>query len=324
MATGIIALFDDIAAIAKAAATSLDDIAAQAAQAGTKAAGIVIDDTAVTPRYVVGLAPSRELPIIYRIALGSLKNKLVILLPLMIAMSMWAPWALTPLLMVGGVYLAYEGAEKLFAVFFPHAAHEHEVHVHTPPTDAKEFEMDKVAAAVRTDFILSAEIMAITLAAVADKPLVNQIAVLFAVGVAITVAVYGVVGVIVKLDDIGLALSRRRPRAAKLLGRALVNTMPPLLAILAAVGTVAMLWVGGGIMTHGLASHGFHGMEHLVSEAATRASHAVGFAEDFTHWLVEAVCHGLFGIVVGLIAIPAAEYVLVPSFGAVQRLFKRR
>ena len=166
MSGGLLALFDDIAALAKVAAASIDDVAGQAAKAGTKAAGVVIDDTAVTPRYVTDFSPARELPIIGRIALGSLKNKLLILLPVALALSFLLPQAITPLLMIGGAYLCYEGAEKVYEALFPHEAHAHEAMLEPVALDAETFEEQKIASAIKTDFILSAEIMAITLAAV--------------------------------------------------------------------------------------------------------------------------------------------------------------
>ncbi|MGL4541270.1 MAG: DUF808 domain-containing protein, partial [Polymorphobacter sp.] len=258
MATGLIALLDDIATIAKVAAASLDDTAAAAAKASAKAAGVVIDDTAVTPRYVTGFSPARELPIVGKIALGSVRNKLLFLLPGALALSALAPWAITPLLMLGGAYLTYEGAEKLYEAWFPHAPEE------LAPGDSLEvdevaMETDMVSGAIRTDLILSAEIMAITLASVADRNFFERAAVLAIVGIGITVLVYGVVALIVKADDVGLALARREGRAAapgRAIGRALVTFMPGSLRVLAAVGTAAMLWVGGGIVLHGMENYG--------------------------------------------------------------------
>jgi predicted DNA repair protein MutK len=205
MSSGLIALLDDMAALAKAAAASIDDVAAQAGKAGTKAAGVVIDDAAVTPRYVAGLAPSRELPMIGRIALGSLRNKLVFLLPVALALGLFAPWAITPLLMLGGAYLCFEGAEKVVEAAVPHPAPAQELPAATPAAE----EEAKVAGAIRTDFILSAEIMAVTLASVPAEGFWVQAAVLATVGIGITLAVYGAVAVLVKLDDAGVALAAR-------------------------------------------------------------------------------------------------------------------
>jgi predicted DNA repair protein MutK len=221
MATGLIALLDDIAAIAKLAAASLDDIAAQTAKAGAKAAGVVIDDAAVTPRYVVGLSPARELAIIAKIALGSLKNKLLYLLPAGLFLGYFAPWAITPLLMIGGVYLCYEGAEKLYEAFVPHDAHDHEAAV-SGTSDPAALENQKVSGAIRTDFILSAEIMALTLANVAASNIYTQAAVLASVGILITLAVYGVVALIVKADDVGLSLAGSSLGLLRTFGRGLV------------------------------------------------------------------------------------------------------
>ena len=257
MSGGLVALLDDIAALAKLAAASIDDIAGQSAQAGIKAAGVVIDDTAVTPRYVTDVSPARELPIIGRIALGSLRNKLLILLPAALALSVLLPEAITPLLMIGGAYLCYEGAEKLYEVVFPHEAQAHEAMIETVAIDAKTVEDEKIASAIKTDFILSAEIMAITLAALPADGWLKQAIILAVVAVGITAAVYGAVALIVKADDFGLALARLSPASAvaaplRVTGRAIVLAMPHLLKALAAIGTAAMIWVGGGIILHGL------------------------------------------------------------------------
>ncbi len=208
MSIGLIALLDDVAALAKMASASLDDVAGQAAKAGAKAAGVVIDDAAVTPRYVVGFAAERELPIVGRIALGSLRNKLLFLLPGALALGAFAPWAITPLLMLGGAYLCYEGTEKVYEALFPHKAHGHEEEVAAAADSAMEDR--RVASAIKTDFILSAEIMAITLAAIPEGSFWTKAAVLAVVAVGITVAVYGAVALIVKADDAGMALAANR------------------------------------------------------------------------------------------------------------------
>jgi predicted DNA repair protein MutK len=208
MSVGLIALLDDLAAIAKVAAASLDDVASQeAAKAGVKAAGVVIDDAAVTPGYVVGFAAKRELPIVGRIAAGFLRNKLLILLPVALALSYFLPWTIVPLLMIGGTYLCYEDVEKVLEAVMPHRAHQHEAQLGTVALNAKTVEDEKVASAIKTDFILSAEIMAITLAAVPAGSFLTQALVLMLVGIGITVAVYGVVALIVKADDFGVALA---------------------------------------------------------------------------------------------------------------------
>jgi hypothetical protein len=296
MPSGLVALLDDVASITKLAAASLDDIGAAAGKAGTKAAGVVVDDAAVTPRYVTGFTPDRELPIIWKIAKGSLKNKLLFLLPAAMLLSAFAPWAITPLLMLGGAYLCYEATEKIMEAVIGHDAHVADVPVGTDPF---EMEKEKVSGAIRTDFILSAEIMAIALADVADRPLVTQGVVLAVVGLAITVAVYGVVGLIVKMDDIGLHLAQRRAAPTQALGRGLVRAMPVLMKALGIIGTAAMLWVGGGIVVHGLEEFHLDAIPHLVHGAAEAAGHAVPAAEAVVHWLVNALGAAIVGLVIG-------------------------
>ncbi|MDQ4419549.1 DUF808 domain-containing protein [Sphingobium sp. DEHP117] len=296
MSVGLIALLDDVAAMAKLAASSLDDVSAAAAKASTKAAGVVIDDAAVTPRYVTGLTPDRELPIVYRIALGSLRNKLLFLLPAALLLSALAPWALTPLLMLGGAYLCFEGAEKLIGKWLPHEAHEAEALVQ--PTDAAQVEQSTVKGAIRTDFILSAEIMAIALASVADTPLWEQGVILVVVSLLITLAVYGVVALIVKLDDIGLHLCRR-DGLTRGLGALLVNAMPPLLAGLTVVGTAAMLWVGGGIVVHGLEELGLPFPGHPIAHLAEQAGAMGGALGSVLGWFTGAALAALSGLVLG-------------------------
>ncbi len=264
MSTGLLALLDDVAAIAKVAAASLDDVAAQAMKAGAKSAGVVIDDAAVTPRYVVGFAADREIPIVKRIAAGSLKNKLLILLPVALGLSFFLPAAITPLLMIGGLYLCYEGAEKVYELIVPHKAHAHEDTVHAAAKSPQDLEEQRVKGAIRTDFILSAEIMAIALATIPDSPLSTQAVVLALVAVGITAGVYGVVALIVKADDMGVAMGRSTMGGAlgglwRGAGRVLVRVMPVFLKVLAGVGTAAMIWVGGGILVHGLEHYGLDG-----------------------------------------------------------------
>ena len=295
MAGGLVALLDDVAALTRLAAASLDDVAGAAGKAGAKAAGVVIDDTAVTPRYVTGLSPDRELPIIWKIARGSLRNKLLFLLPAALLLSAFSPWLVTPLLMAGGAYLCFEGAEKVIEVVF--AAHHEEAATET--FDAAELEATRVAGAIRTDFILSAEIMAIALADVADRPLMTQAIVLAAVAVAITAGVYGVVALIVKLDDIGLHLAGRQTGAVRAFGRGLVALMPKLLSALAAVGTAAMIWVGGGIIVHGLAKFGVAQPEHVIHGLAVAAGNAAGALQGVVEWLVTAAGSGFLGLFVG-------------------------
>lgn len=328
MSVGLMALLDDVAALAKVAAASIDDVAGQAAKAGTKAAGVVIDDTAVTPRYLTEFSPARELPVIGKIALGSLKNKLLILLPAALALSFLLPQAITPLLMLGGAYLCYEGVEKVYEALIPHGAHAHEAKLETVALDAKTFEDQKVASAIKTDFILSAEIMAITLAAVPGNSIVTQAIILAVVGIGITLAVYGVVALIVKADDFGLALARLSPasRAAaplRLTGRALVQGMPYLLSGLGTIGTAAMIWVGGGIIVHGLETFGLGWLGHALHDAGAAVARAVPFAGALVAWLVEAAGAGVVGFVIGLLAIPLTSRVLTPLWRSVKSLIRK-
>lgn len=322
------ALLDDVAALAKMAAASLDDVAAQATKAGAKAAGVVIDDTAVTPRYVTGFAAARELPIIGRIAVGSLKNKLLILLPAALVLSLFLPQAITPLLMMGGAYLCYEGAEKIYEHVFPHEAHAHEAKVETIALDAKTLEDERIASAIKTDFILSAEIMAITLATIPGDGLGRQAIILAFVGALITVAVYGVVALIVKADDAGLALARVSPASPvgaplRMIGRGLVHGMPYLLSGLGIVGTAAMIWVGGGIVLHGLEGYGLGWPSHALHDLGTAVARAAPFAGGFLAWLVEAAGAGVAGFGIGLLAIPLTSMVLSPLWRQVKSLTRQ-
>lgn len=300
MSTGLVALLDDIAVIAKAAAASLDDVSAAAAKAGTKAAGVVIDDAAVTPSYVTDFTPDRELPIVRAIALGSLRNKLLFLLPAALLLSQFAGWAVTPLLMLGGLFLCYEGAEKVLEKL---GGAKHGETLEDPIADVAEFEAARISGAIRTDFILSAEIMAIALAQVTDQPLLNRAIILALVGVAITVAVYGAVALIVKMDDIGLHLAQRPSALAQRIGRGLLHAMPRLLAALAGIGTVAMLWVGGGIILHGAHELGLHGpsdLAHAIQHAVEAASGALG---GVLGWLSYAGLSALVGLGLGWIVV---------------------
>ncbi len=316
MSMGLIALLDDVAGLAKVAAASVDDVLGHAAKAGSKSAGVVIDDAAVTPRYVVGLDPSRELPIVAKIAAGSLRNKLVILLPAALALGYLAPWAITPLLMLGGLFLCYEGAEKVVEAIAPDAAHAHEDKVAGDVTP-EALERRKVRSAIRTDLILSAEIMAIALAAIPDTGIVQQGIILALVGVGITGLVYGAVALIVKADDFGLALARDgRTGFGRAAGRGLVKAMPGLLKTLSVVGTAAMIWVGGGILIHGLAVLGWHGPEHIVEAMGDTLSAQAGLL----HWLGVAAGSGVVGLAVGAALIPVVERAVAPVVRAVARL----
>lgn len=298
MPTGLVALLDDISVIARAAASSLDDVGVAAAKAGSKAAGVVIDDAAVTPSYVTNFTPDRELPVILRIARGSLFNKLIILLPAALALSALLPSAITPLLMLGGLFLCFEGAEKLIEKLGAEKIGET---LEDQPTDVIAFENERVSGAIRTDLILSAEIMAIALAEVSTEGLLQQGIILAVVGIAITVAVYGTVGLIVKMDDIGLHLSTKSSAIAKATGRGLLRAMPILLVLLATVGTAAMLWVGGGIILHGLEELGVHGPADLAHAAQHAVEAATGPLGGVLGWLTYAVLSALVGVVLGAI-----------------------
>lgn len=295
MASGLAALLDDIAGIAKIAAASLDDVTSAAAKAGSKAVGVVVDDAAVTPGYAVGFTPDRELPIVWKIAVGSLRNKLLILLPAALVLSAVAPGAVTPLLMLGGAYLCFEAAEKIIESF---AGHDDASEPATLALSSAELEAKKVSGAIRTDLILSAEIMAIALADVAERPFEVQAGALILVGLLLTVVVYGVVGLIVKMDDIGLHLARRGTSLRRALGRALVRAMPPTLRGLTVVGTAAMLWVGGGIIVHGLAHFHLRTIPDLLEAVARRAA-ALPAIGAVTGWIAFAAGAALLGLLVG-------------------------
>ncbi len=304
--SGILALLDDIAAIAKLASTQLDDIAAQAAKAGGKTAGVIIDDAAVTPKYVTGLPAARELPIIWKIARGSFFNKFVILLPALLALQAFAPWVITPLLLIGGSYLCFEGAEKIW-----HALTNH----HDPgpqraeKLSAAHLEEKRVAGAIKTDFILSAEIMTITLAAIDVDTFWMKAVVLAVVALLITVIVYGAVALIVKMDDFGLKLSQvGRFSITRAFGRNLVAAMPTILMVISTIGTAAMLWVGGSIMVHGLSDLGWSWPYETIKQAGYLASG--GGALGLVQWAVVALIDGIIGLAWGLILIPVVQATL--------------
>ena len=300
MPSGLIALLDDVAVIARAAAASFDDVAAAASKAGSKAAGVVIDDAAVTPRYVGGLTPDRELPIIFKITLGSLRNKLLFLLPAALILSAFLPWAITPLLMVGGAYLAFEATEKIIEVI----TGDHHGETELAQCDsAAELEARQVKGAVRTDFILSAEIMAIALASLDSLDMTTQAAALAVVAVAITFGVYGFVALIVKLDDIGLHLAQRRLAVTRAIGRGLVHGVPKLLRALSAIGTAAMLWVGGGILLHGMEEIGLHHLPQTVHEVADGLAGQMGNAAPLVAWIANAAASAIVGGAVGLVLV---------------------
>lgn len=300
MPSGLFALLDDVATITKLAAASLDDVAAAAGKAGAKAAGVVIDDTAVTPRYVTGFTPQRELPIIWRIAKGSLKNKLLFILPAALLLSAFLPWAITPLLMIGGAYLCFEGAEKLIEAIHDRTDGDAEtLEEEVAEMSAADHEAMMIGGAIRTDFILSAEIMAIALAEVAAQKIAMQGVILALVAIAITVGVYGVVGLIVKMDDIGLNLAQRGNGGVRAIGRGLVSAMPGLLSGLSGIGTAAMIWVGGGIIIHGIEVFGFTTLPHALHHAAEVAGASVPFGSGLIEWLVGAIGSGIVGVILG-------------------------
>ena len=300
MAGGLVALLDDVAALVKLAAASVDDVGAAATKASIKATGVVVDDTAVTPRYVQGLEPERELPIIRKIAVGSLRNKLLIILPVIMVLSQFVPWLLTPILMVGGAYLAYEGAEKVWELVSGH----HEEQAEAGEVDEKAV----VAGAIRTDFILSAEIMVIALNEVDTEPFLSRLIILVIVALLITALVYGVVGLIVKMDDVGLALAQRESGASQRVGRGLVKGMPRLLSLLSSVGIAAMLWVGGHILLVGVDELGWHwlyGQVHHLEEAVGGVAGIGGVLA----WLVNTLASALIGLVVGAVVVAVLHVV---------------
>ncbi len=309
MSVGLIALLDDVAALAKVAAASLDDAAGQAVQAGAKAAGVVIDDTAVTPNYVMGFSAKRELPIVGKIALGSVRNKLLYLLPAAVLLSAVAPWGITPLLMLGGAYLCFEGAEKVWGMLRPHGG---DAQAKTQG-GGRSLEDRKVQSAIQTDLILSAEIIAVTLGAVAEKPIWEQALVMAIVGLGLTGLVYGVVAMIVKADDVGVWLARRQAAPIRAVGRGVVRAMPVVLRGLSLIGTAAMIWVGGGIVVHGLEAFGVTAPAHWLEGASEWAAAAVPApVGGVAGWLAGAAVSGVLGLALGAVLVPLAEYVIAP------------
>ncbi|WP_066912058.1 DUF808 domain-containing protein [Millisia brevis] len=295
MSGGLFALLDDVSVLARAAAASIDDVGAAAGRASAKAAGVIVDDAAVTPRYVQGLAASRELPIIRRIAVGSLRNKLVFILPVALLLSQFVPWLLTPILMVGGAYLCYEGAEKILGHFLGHGEAKAQ-------SDKPADEDSIVSSAVRTDFILSAEIMVIALNEVAGEGLLSRAIILAVVAVAITALVYGAVALIVKMDDIGLGLAQRESTFAKRVGGLLVAAMPKVLTTLSVVGVIAMLWVGGHILLVGMDELGFHPLYAFVHHLEELV-HGVAGVGGALAWLINTACSAVLGLIVGSILV---------------------
>jgi predicted DNA repair protein MutK len=310
LSAGLAALLDDVAVLARAAAASVDDVGVAAAKAGAKAAGVVIDDAAVTPQYVRGLAAEREIPIVRKIALGSLRNKFLIILPVILLLSQFLPGLLTPLLMLGGAYLCYEGAEKVWERIAHHDTH--------GQTEQQPEEKVLIAGAIRTDLILSAEIMVISLNEVASETFWSRLIILSVVAVIMTVLVYGAVGFIVKMDDIGLRLAERPSKGAARFGRGLVKAMPKVLTALSVVGTAAMLWVGGHILLVGMDELGVHFLYEFVHHVEEDAHHATGAVGGVVGWLVNTIFSAIFGLIVGgiIVAILAVTLHRNKSHGA--------
>jgi predicted DNA repair protein MutK len=312
MSGGIFALLDDVATLAKLAAASVDDVGAAAGRASAKAAGVVVDDTAVTPQYVHSVAAERELPMIKKIAVGSMRNKLLVILPAALLLSQFLPWLLTPLLMVGGTYLCYEGAEKIWEKL---SGHGRKADPEELAAEGADHEQQMVSGAIRTDLVLSTEIMVIALNEVAAQPFLARAVILVVVAIALTVLVYGVVGLIVKMDDIGLSLTGRKGRGVQLFGHALVSGMPRLLAVISVVGTAAMLWVGGHILLVGVGEVGWpapYEFVHHLEEQVHHAIHGIGAALG---WLVNTAASAVVGLVVGAVVV-AAMHVLPVGHGA--------
>ena len=327
MAGGLFALLDDVAALARIAAASVDDVGAAAARASAKAAGVVVDDTAVTPQYLHGSAAERELPIIKKIAIGSLRNKLLFILPAAVLLGQFLPWLLPVILIFGGGFLAYEGAHKVHERLTGHAT-EAEEEILPRGEITPEHEQRTIANAIRTDFILSAEIMVIALKEVVssdpDASIWMRAIVLGVVAVLITVLVYGVVALIVKMDDVGLHLAEKPSKGSQRVGLALVSAMPRLLAAISFIGTLAMLWVGGHIFLVSLYEIGghdgllegtavgdaLHAPYDLLHHWEEDVHHAIGGAlGGIVWWLLNTVVSAVVGLVVGFVVLYALRAV---------------
>jgi uncharacterized protein len=315
--SGLLALLDDVAGIAKIAAASVDDISANAAKAGSKAVGVVIDDAAVTPKYVHGFEASRELPIIWKIARGSVFNKLIILLPAALLMAAYAPWLVPILLVMGGSYLCFEGAEKVLHVLMPHGAKAGAAEDAAAKGDPAHLEETKVKGAIKTDFILSAEIMTLALSTIDAPEVWIQAVVLALVGLGITALVYGAVALIVKADDVGLWLTQvGRFSVTRAIGRGIVKGMPYVMKILSTVGTAAMLWVGGSIIVHSLAQMGWAAPEDFIHHYAVIAEHAVSEEwQPAVLWLATATMDFILGLAWGMVLVPVVTRLVLPLFG---------
>ena len=303
MAGGLFALLDDVALIARSAASSVDDVAALAGKTSVKAAGVVVDDAAVTPQYVEGIKPQRELPMIWRITKGSLINKLVIILPIAMILSWIAPWALTPILMCGGTYLCFEGAEKILHHLLPHREKETES-VQEKGADAED---SLVKSAITTDLILSSEIMVISLNEVIDQPFWMRLGALIFVGILLTLGVYGAVGLLVKMDDIGMALNERH-NGKSTVGNALVKGMPIVLDIIGVIGPAAMLGVGGHIVVKGLHEFGMNQPHEFIASVTEKISNGA------LAWLAETGMSMVCGLVLGTV-IATIVMAVKASFG---------
>ena len=305
MASSLLLLLDDIAAVlddvavmskmaARKSAAMADDVAVLTKVSAQKTAGVLGDDLALNAQQVTGVSANREIPVVWRVAKGSMLNK-AILVPAALAISAFAPWAVTPLLMVGGAFLCYEGFEKVAHKFL----HKNEADagkaelqaaLADPAVDLAQMEKDKIKGAVRTDFILSAEIIAITLGTVAGQDFWTQLAVLVGIALLMTVGVYGLVGGIVKLDDLGLWLSQKASSAAQAIGRGILWLAPWLMKFLSVAGTAAMFLVGGGIIAHGIGP-----LHHLIQDWKAAAG-GMG-------WLLEMLANAVVGIVTGAIVV---------------------
>lgn len=305
MAGGLAALLDDVAALVKLTAANMDNVAAAAGRASAKAAGVVVDDAAVTPQYVQGAEPKREFPIIKSIAMGSLKNKAIILV-FALLLSQFVPWLLTPLLMCGGAFLCYEGAEKVIEMFGKNDHHDDA----PVAMDGEDAEKKVISSAIRTDFILSAEIMVIALNEVASESLINRAIILIVVGIVLTIGVYGVVALLVKMDDFGLFLAKKgKAGATRSFGRALVKTMPTVMSIISFVGMLAMLWVGGHILLDGMNKLGFHPLYEFVHHMEHFVEHAIpGAIGAILAWFTNTGLSLIFGLIVGAIIVAILHF----------------
>lgn len=315
--SGLLALLDDVASLVKLAAASVDDVAGQAAKAGAKAAGAAIDDAAVTPKYLRGFAPARELPIVWKIARGSLFNKLVFLLPAGLALANFAPWLIPPLLMLGGAYLCFEGAEKVAHALGVGKHHGGPDGSHQTK-DPAHLEEKRVQGAIKTDFILSAEIMTIALSNIPPSNFWMEAATLAVVAVGITAVVYGAVALIVKADDAGLFMAQNGNfGVTRALGRGIVKGMPYFMKLLMIVGTAAMLWVGGSIILHSLAEMGWSMPYDTIHHWAEDAAHAVDRFRGLVAWGVQAAVDGVIGLALGLVLIPIGTKLVAPVWASV-------